>query len=387
MRICYLTSIHPDFDPRIWKYATSVADTGLEVHLVCPWNVPTGTILNGVTIHSFPRVENRALRPLLLPILISGRIFPILNQVDLVHFHDLDILPFMALLAKFKPVVYDVHENYADEMKEKDWLPVFLRSLAYHFIYHFENFLARMIKNVITVVPSQREKFRTLPLHLLEVKNYASMQLLKDANPDDYMTRLQKVIFSGANYESNGTLLLLEIAERLKNIRPNLTFLMVDRFASKKFRAQFFDEIQRRKLTSRVELVPRIPSDKLMTILNQGIIGLALNMRIPKQEKAIPTKLFEYMAASLPIVSSDLSYSRELFARQEFGLLAQPEDADSFAKAIIRLADDRELAMKMGQEGRKAFIKSYSWETQIPGLIEYYKRILTKTTKTTTWYK
>jgi glycosyltransferase involved in cell wall biosynthesis len=125
-----------------------------------------------------------------------------------------------------------------------------------------------------------------------------------------------------------------------------------------------------------IKVINSVPSSDLMILLNQATIAIAPNLRIRKQEIAIPTKLFEYMAASLPIVSSDLPYQKELITRHKIGLLAQPEDPDSFVEAIDKLYKDKHLAAKLGRNGRIAFEENYTWESRLPFLIDFYEKIL-----------
>lgn len=72
-----------------------------------------------------------------------------------------------------------------------------------------------------------------------------------------------------------------------------------------------------------------------------------------------PLKLFEYMAAGLPIVASDLPSIREIL-NETNSVLVEPDHARALATAITRLADD---PVKMLQLGRCALRDSaqYSW--------------------------
>jgi glycosyltransferase involved in cell wall biosynthesis len=129
-------------------------------------------------------------------------------------------------------------------------------------------------------------------------------------------------------------------------------------------------------LEETVELCPNVPPAQLPSVLARATIAIAPNLRVPKQELAIPTKLFEYMAASLPIVASDLPYAKRLIMRWQNGILARPENPDEFVEAIRNLASDRQRAWRMGQAGNLAFQEHFSWEAQMPGLVRFYHTIL-----------
>ncbi|MCE9614318.1 MAG: glycosyltransferase [Lentisphaerae bacterium] len=376
IRVAIVTSIHPDFDSRIWKHATSLAAAGLTVHLICPWQVPTGTSRNGVVLHTFPRIARRLARPLLVPLRVGALLAPLLGKVDLVHFHDLDLLPFMAVLAARTPCVYDVHENYAEEMLVKAWLPTPLRRPCRALVQTLHRILPRAIGHIVFVVPEQSREFPPDRFHTLQVCNYASLSLVENAR-DNYEDRPDTVIFTGAHYKENGSLLLLDVAQLLEQRGSPLRFRVTDRFVSTAFRRHFEEEISRRRLT-RVEIIPSVPSDRIMSLLNEATIGISPNLRVRKQELAIPTKLFEYLAAGLPVVASDLPFARNLLSNTPapIGLLAPPEQPAAFADALQTLSLDRARARQMGRAGQSLFRERYTWESQMPGLLRFYETML-----------
>jgi len=371
--VVVVTSIHPDFDARIWKHCTSLVKAGIEVDLVCPWNVSGKTRLEGVVIRPFARASHRLLRPF-VPLKIFRKLLPIIRKADVIHFHDLDLLPWMAILSLFKNVVYDIHENYAEEMLIKDWIPRYCRVPLYYVVKWGQAFLSRIIGNVVLVVPAQEREFADSNVRRLTVYNYASLRF-GEGTGMDYLSRPDVVVFTGSGYESNGLLLLIEIARRLKD-NGGIKFLVTDRFCSPEFRSTFMELRSKYALEETIELCPNVPPAQLPSVLARATIAIAPNLRVPKQELAIPTKLFEYMAASLPIVASDLSYPKQLITRCQNGILARPENPDEFVEAIRSLASDRQRAWQMGKAGNLAFQEHFSWEAQIPELVRFYGTIL-----------
>jgi len=368
-----VTSIHDDFDKRIWRHAVSMAETGYTVHLVCPWVVTEESEkVEGIFFHPFERVTKRRQRPYLVPIRLWKKIQPLINKVDIIHFHDIDILPWMAMISLFKPVVYDVHENYADEMLVRDWIPGFLRLPLYWAVNTGQYICSRMIRNIVLVTEAQKKDFNSPRINSIIVHNYASLKLIDDA-ANDYLTRDQAIIFPGSQYMSNGTMFLLDIAQMTKKEIPDIKFLISDAFESERFRERFIRELKSRKLEDTFEIMPMVPSSEIIKLLNRATITINPVLRVRKQLRAINTKLFEFMAAGIPFISSDLPYPTELVRDTGAGLLAQPESAASFAKQIYRLAQDRQFALFLGKNGQRAFIDRYSWESQMP-ILKHFLR-------------
>jgi glycosyltransferase involved in cell wall biosynthesis len=73
-----------------------------------------------------------------------------------------------------------------------------------------------------------------------------------------------------------------------------------------------------------------------------------------------PMKLFEYMAAAVPIVATDLPAIREVLRHGENSWLVAPGDAKALADGINRVLSDRPLAACMAQRARQE-ARNYSW--------------------------
>ena len=373
-RIAIVTSVHPDFDARIWKYAKLLRQLGHELHLVCPWKVKPGE-MDGVVFHPFQRAVRGWARPFQVPLRLGGALLPLLSKVDAVHFHDIDILPWMTLLALFKPVIYDVHENYPEEMLVREWIPNPLRRSLSFLVRWMQVLCAAVIRNIVLVIEAQNDDLFGPTLRKTVVANYATNELLEQVRPD-YMKRPTGIIFLGSQYENNGSTLLVEIADCLKRRQPEAKVYAVDRFSTAAYKRQLMAEVARRDLQDTYILLPNVPPHAIMDYLNRCTIAVAPNLRVPKQLRALPTKLFEYMAAGLPIVASDLPQAVTIVEGSNAGLLAPPEDPNSFADAICQLANDRAYAHELGLNGQRALLERYCWESQAGLIQSLYERVL-----------
>ena len=83
-----------------------------------------------------------------------------------------------------------------------------------------------------------------------------------------------------------------------------------------------------------------------------------------------PLKLFDYMAAGVPIVASDLPALREVLQHERNVLLARPGDPDSFAEAVRRLLGEPELARRLGQQARED-VRQYGWDARAAALLDF----------------
>ncbi len=74
-----------------------------------------------------------------------------------------------------------------------------------------------------------------------------------------------------------------------------------------------------------------------------------------------PLKIFEYMAAGLPVVAPDLPRLRQLVTHEREGLLYDAHDPAGLARALARLADEAAVRRRLGESARSRAVREYSW--------------------------
>ena len=90
--------------------------------------------------------------------------------------------------------------------------------------------------------------------------------------------------------------------------------------------------------------------------------------------------LLEGMAASKPIVATNISGYASVISREVDGLLVSPKDIKTLAGALDLLIKDKELRDKLGAAGRKK-AEQFSWDKVSTRVMDYYEEVLGKTTR------
>ena len=96
----------------------------------------------------------------------------------------------------------------------------------------------------------------------------------------------------------------------------------------------------------------------------------------PNYIHALPIKLFEYMAAGIPVVISDFPLWKQIVEDAHCGITVNPYQEEEVVKAVNCLLLDRELAKKLGDQGKRAVREKYHWEKEAENLIEAYRSML-----------
>ncbi len=87
-----------------------------------------------------------------------------------------------------------------------------------------------------------------------------------------------------------------------------------------------------------------------------------------------PLKLFEYMAAHRPIVSSDLPVLQEILSHEKNALLFSERDARDLAEQITRLLADDELSEQLATQA-KHHVQNYTWEKRALNILKFINNI------------
>jgi glycosyltransferase involved in cell wall biosynthesis len=74
-----------------------------------------------------------------------------------------------------------------------------------------------------------------------------------------------------------------------------------------------------------------------------------------------PLKVYEYMAAGLPVVASRLGQLDGLIGHGVTGLLCPPDDAGALAGALARLRSAPDLRRRLGEAARAAVLRQHTW--------------------------
>jgi glycosyltransferase involved in cell wall biosynthesis len=111
-------------------------------------------------------------------------------------------------------------------------------------------------------------------------------------------------------------------------------------------------------------------------LLRKMDAGIVCFQPLPFCRVALPNKIFEYMAAALPVVASNFPLWREIIEGNSCGLCVDPEDPNDIAQAVRYLYGHPEERRKMGENGYRAVREKYNWEKEGEKLVALYKSLL-----------
>jgi glycosyltransferase involved in cell wall biosynthesis len=104
-----------------------------------------------------------------------------------------------------------------------------------------------------------------------------------------------------------------------------------------------------------------VPNDEAMLITDGALAGLSLLQDDPNFRHSMPTKVAEYMARGVPVVTTPLPLAVDLVERHECGFVVPFGDAGAAAEAVLSLQGDLVLRDAMGARGHQGASEYLRW--------------------------
>ena len=365
MKIAHLTSVHPVIDTRILhKEAATLAAAGHEVVLVAA--TEREATLRGVRVRPVARARSRLGR-------MTGTAFRVLRaalaeRADVYHFHDPELIPVgLCLKLTGKRVIYDVHDDLPGAVLSKAWIEPGLRRLVARVVAVLEAGSARLFDAVIVANPAHGDRFpaaRTVAVcNLPDLAEFPAV-IASQA------TRESAVVYVGDLTRARGALQMVQAMALLPGSCP-VRLWLGGRFSEPGLEAAC------RALAGwiRVDFLGWLDRAAVADRLGRARVGLVPLQPVPHYQANYPVKLFEYMAAGLPVVAADLPLCREVVETAGCGLLVDPRDPAAITAAVRWVLEHPAEADAMGRRGRAAVEQRYTWQVESRTLLALYDRL------------
>lgn len=364
MKIAHVTSVHSRYDTRIFrKECRSLAAMGHDVTLI----VADGRgdeCRDGISILDVGKSSNRLIRMFATVNRVSSVATAL--KADLYHLHDPELLRIALKLGSVghcaAKVIFDAHESYADEMRIKQYLPAPLRRIVVLAYGWFERHVVRNINGVIVVADSQITGFRKYVKRWAVVPNFVDLSLFPERTVDFDHAR---ILHAGSLSEVRGLGEMIKLAHGLGKRGEIALAGPLDRSASE---VGF----------GNARYLGVLDESALVAEYMRSNIGLILYRPIGQYGMATAVKVYEYMAASMPVIVPDHGDWPELIKRTECGLTVNVNDVDQQVEAVEFLLSNPEIARAMGRNGRKYACAHASWEEAFKAMTALYEDVFSE---------
>lgn len=353
-------------DNRLKKEMESLKKNGYDVQVVIwerGWPFPHSP---DIKVKSFNiNIPSGSIKSMFyFPLWWSFLIFELFkSNWDVVHAVNFDTYLFSLLVAKIKnkAIVYDIFDFYGDV------LPSFLRNI----VVTLDKYLLPYSNALILADDSRIEQIGgKIHSNIHTINNSPSEDLFdgKDMdNPGD-----EFVIFVGGKIIEQRSLdLLISAASQMDGVK----LIILGHCSEPLYKARLLEWGE--KMDNLEINLEGVPYQEIINGTREADLTIALyDPRIPNNRYASPNKLFEAMAAKIPIIVNENTSMADIVKNENCGLIIPYGDKTSLKNSITLLKDNPTLKKRLGENGRRAYEKKYSWSIMENKLVNIYNQVL-----------
>ncbi|MBU61156.1 MAG: group 1 glycosyl transferase [Opitutae bacterium] len=368
----HVSTLHPRTDTRIFVKQIQTLSSAFNhqiMLIVADGEGDSKQADNNFCVKDLGRIHGnriiRILKGLFKAFLLIRKVKPLI-----IHFHDPEIIP-LGIILRFLgyKVVYDVHEDFGLVAYSREWIPWPIRYPLKLAIRFSERVGATFFNANIAATKSISRNFPQS--NTITVQNFPLPQELILEQKIDFENRAMSVSYIGYATSNRGSKEMVQAIEELEDL-DDFSF----EFAGVIDPPTLRNELMILSGWRFVNYHGHVSRSTMARILGNTRAGLVLFHPSANHINAQPNKIFEYMAAGLPVIGSDFPLWREIIDGAKCGLLVDPLSSSSIADAIRWIFSNPYEAEAMGVRGREAVEKTYNWKSEGLKLVELYNKLL-----------
>ncbi|GAA2085001.1 glycosyltransferase [Actinomadura alba] len=344
MRVCVCTVVHHAEDARILhRQIQALLDAGETVTYLAPFSASGASPWPSLTGVDVPRARGlRRIAALWGAWRALGRHA---RDADVLLVHDPELLLVLPFLRRRPVTVWDVHEDTASALVSKPWLPRPLRTVLRPLVRAGEMLAERRLR-LLLAEDGYRDRFRRdHPV----VPNTTYVPTTPPPPPS-----ADRVVYLGHLTDARGVGDLIETARLLEP--EGITTELIGGAD-----AQSAELLRDAHRTGLVQWHGYQSNGDALVMVQGALAGLSLLHDLPNYRHSVPTKVVEYMAHGIPVVTTPVPPAAAIVAEAGCGLVVPYKDPAAAAAAVLRLRDDPVMRTGMADRGHEAARRRFHW--------------------------
>ena len=368
--VCMLTTVHAPFDTRVFhKEAKTLSSAGYDVTLIAQHNCEE--VVDGIRIAPLPKPRSRFDR--MTRLTTKALVLALRQNAAVYHFHDPELIPVGLILRLCKKrVVYDVHENVPNDVGDKEWIPKVCRRIVCRFVDLLERWASQYFSAVVTAEEEISDRFRGKQGRVRTICNYP---ILEEFSPDFGNRRLPSSTGCIANFGGVFPERCIQPVVKAMGLLPDDLKCRLVLCGACESEA-LLKEISNMPEWQYVEYKGLVDRKNMLLLLSKTFVAVVLYSRQPRHDGTRSNRLYEAMAAGLPVITSDATNWKAFIGWTKCGLAVDPDDPQAIAQAILYLRTHADEAASMGSRGREIVFERFNWTTEAPKFLRLYGELL-----------
>ena len=203
-------------------------------------------------------------------------------------------------------------------------------------------------------------------LNSIDINNFP---ILEEFNsPIDDKDKKSLICYVGGITKARGILELIKSLELLDNIRLNLVGTIENEDLRNEMKSI-------KKGWGFVNELGHLDRKGVAEAVYESKVGMVVLHPENNFVNSLPVKMFEYMAAKLPVIASDFKLWKSIIEDNNCGICVNPFDINQIANAISTIVGNKELRLTMAENAYELVKTKYNWSIEEEKLIKLYNKI------------
>lgn len=353
MDICHITSVHNRYDDRIFiKECRSLHEAGEKVNLIVH-DKQKDEQIDGISVYSTGEEYTSRLKRVIFG---NRKILKKVQEVpaDICHLHDPELLLLAKKLKKMgKKVIFDSHEDVPAQILDKEWIPFPIRRTVSGIYKKYETHVARRIDAVVGATSYIARQFKGRAPKTVVINNYPKLDDIA-FHSTPFEQREPVICYAGGISKQRGECIMVEAVKDLDAV------LIL---------AGEHEKMQK----NNVIYMGMLDREGINKLYSRAVAGMVMLLPMGNYINSLPIKMFEYMAAGLPVVASDFPLWKAIVEENNCGFCVSVNDRETVRQVLNYFLVNRKEAQRMGENGRLAIEKKYNWDVEKIKLVELYQ--------------
>ena len=295
-------------------------------------------------------------------------------KIDAVHIHDLPLCRLGIELKKKYNVklVIDLHENWPALLSVSSHANTFIGKIlsSEKQWRSYEKTCAMAADRIITVVAEMKERISRLGIPEDKIFVLENTPEINTAHELKYERdeRFFTLIYIGGISFHRGLQYIINGMSMLVPDLPVRLWIAGDG----KYSPILKDQVRKLSLQKFVEFFGMVSKEKTEDLMKKADVGLIPHIRSEQSDNSSPNKLFEYMAAGLPVLASDCISVKRVIAETEAGRTYVFDSPTDFKRVLKKLYDEKGKSVIFTSNGTKAIREKYNWDQSSVSLLTLY---------------
>jgi hypothetical protein len=361
-KIALASVLKPVNDTRMTeKIGHSLAKTqNFEVHVIgYPAVAPH---IAGLHVHSLPPFKRISFTRWITPWKVLLKTLAIRPAILIIATHELLVIAMVAKAVTGCRVVYDVQENYFRNIRNTSAFPRVLRGLVAGYVRLKEKLTAPFVDHFLLAEQSYAEEIAFPSKRFTVIEN----KVVKPAASPPLVRKEYDLLFSGTLAESTGVFTAIALAKKLHQLNRKVSLTIIGYCSQTGVLETIRRSIADCPYISLIGGDRLVPHDDIIRHIMSSGAGIIAYPPNPATDKAVPTKLYEYLGFELPVLLINNPYWVSICAPFQAALVFDPDHIHP--DAILR---GLELSNFYSRRAENVF-----WESEEPKLIDQVRRLL-----------